>query len=119
MRHRNPLISDDDEGFDSSESHDTTRPTVKRELWCASLSSFALALAAFTSLIDLTLSWIASAACTFGALATIGEGTVDETMALLGGCRLIYIVIVYGSVATFVPKKELSGPGRRAKVSVP
>jgi hypothetical protein len=37
-------------------------------------------------------------------------------MSLLGAARLVWIVIIYGSFATFVPKRELSGPGRRAKM---
>ena len=106
----------DDSDQDSQDDENNSGPIVSREKWCSSFSSFFLALLTLTSLFDLVLSWIASGRCVFLSFTHTGNGTTDTTMSLLGAARLIWIVIIYGSFATFVPKRELSGPGRRAKM---
>ena len=111
MRQRFNIDSTDSQ----SESEDVGDVTP-RESWCSSPLTFLIAFLSFTSIIDLILSWCASAFCIFHSFTNTGSGDTDETMALLGGIRIVWIVIVYGSVATFVPKRELSGPGRKAKM---
>ena len=117
MRHRRQEFHIEDDSQDEADGNPASdEPVVRRESWCSSISTLLLVIISFTSILDLVLSWSASAYCTFNAFAHIGEGDTDTPMAILGAVRIVHIVIVYGSWATFVPKRELSGPGRRAKM---
>jgi hypothetical protein len=114
----------DDEDYSSQEDNHEGRegdnhglgPIVRKENWCSSISNLFTVLVSFTSLVDLFLSWCSSAHCTFLSLERVGEGATDETMMYLGIGRIVHIVIIYGSWATIVPKRELQGPGRKAKM---
>ena len=106
---------DIDDMGSQSESEDIGEVT-KQQIWCSTPLTFLIAILSFTSILDLIISWCASAYCIFDSFTNTGSGNTDETMAILGGTRIVWIVILYGSVATFVPKKELQGPGRKAKM---
>ena len=91
-----------------------------RTRWCDP-SGLIVALAAGACLVDLVCSWTGCLGAIFAAvspdqLARDADGGFHTVLLSTGSAGIFHLLFVYGWLATLIPKEELKGPGRRARM---